>query len=54
MLQLGPVALHGNVVWRQWFEAAVGTTAEGFFVDEISIPSPAPTATRWMPAAAWS
>lgn len=34
MLQLGPVAVHGNVVYRQWFEAAVGTTSEGFFVDE--------------------
>jgi len=34
MLQLGPVALHGTAVYRRWFEAALGSTAEGFFVDK--------------------
>ena len=34
MLQLGPIAIHGDAVYRQWFAAAVGTTAGGFFVDE--------------------
>ncbi len=34
MLQLGPVALHGDAVFRQWFSASLGTTAGGFFVDE--------------------
>ena len=33
MVQLGPVALRGDLVYRRWFEAAVGTTAPGFFVD---------------------
>lgn len=34
MVQLGPVALHGNAVFRQWFASSLGTTAPGFFVDE--------------------
>jgi hypothetical protein len=33
MVQLGPVAVHGNLAYRRWFEAALGTTAPGFFVD---------------------
>jgi hypothetical protein len=34
MVQLGPVAVHGDLVFRRWFESALGTTAPGFFVDE--------------------
>ncbi len=34
MLQLGPVAIHGDAVYRRWFEGAVGTTAGGAFWDE--------------------
>ncbi len=34
MLQLGPVAIHGDAVYRRWFEGATGTTAGGMFWDE--------------------
>lgn len=34
MVQLGPVAIHGDAVYRRWFASSFGTTAPGFFIDE--------------------
>ncbi len=34
MVQLGPVAIHADAVYRRWFEGALGTTSGGVFWDE--------------------
>ncbi|MSQ01352.1 MAG: hypothetical protein EXR71_05580 [Myxococcales bacterium] len=34
MLQMGPIAIRGDAVYRNWSAASVGTTSGGFFVDE--------------------
>jgi hypothetical protein len=38
MIQVGPLALHGDATLRSWFETSIGTTSGGFWTDEYLTP----------------